>query len=409
MKTLVSTRASLFLYVASCAAAILLGAAAPQSQPAQIGRPEVRTAKPSSAVFVPDPFVIDRNALAAATEGAWLQKLTTGFLRRCTGKSVGCAIAAVGPNGVWSEGATGAARRTPDLRPRGLTATDKITMASVSKTFTGVALQRLLYTKRISVDSRIGPFLPTEWTRTAAVDNVTFRQLLTHTSGLPCSGITDDQLKTCLATANPAPSPFAYKNENFALMRILIPRINGLPLPRPGTIPPYAALYRNYVNAAVFAPAGLPQMECKPTDLLPALSYKSATANKWDFSQVGPGEVWGDMGAVCGSQGWSLSAHQMAQTMRAIMTPDKILPASLVDRMKKENLAVYFGDHGDGLQSWNHGGYHPAEWNNGEINTLIIHFNNGVSVGVIINSPYGSGTTGGNYFADLIASVKAAG
>lgn len=74
-----------------------------------------------------------------------------------------------------------------------------------------------------------------------------------------------------------------------------------------------------------------------------------------------------------------------------------------------DNLAVYFGDHGDGLQSWNHGGYHPAEWNHGEINTLIIHFNNGVSVGVIINSRYGSGTTGGNFFADLIASVKAAG
>lgn len=138
------------------------------------------------------------------------------------------------------------------------------------------------------------------------------------------------------------------------------------------------------------------------------MSYKSATANKWDFSTVGPGEVWGDMSAVCGSQGWFLSAHQMAQTMRAIMTPDKILPASLVERMKTDNLAVYFGDHGDGLQSWNHGGYHPAEWNKGEINTLIIHFNNGVSAGVIINSPYGAGAAG-DYFGDLIAAVKAAG
>src|SRR5215207_6036769 len=223
MRTLVSTRASLLLYVASCAAAILLGAATTQSQPAQIGRPEVRTARPPSAVFVPAPqrIVIDRKALAAAAESAWLQKLTSGFIRRCTGKSVGCAIAAVGPNGMWSEGATGDARRTPDSRQRTLTAADKITMASVSKTFTGVALQKLLFTKRISVDSRIGPFLPKEWQRTAAVDNVTFRQLLTHTSGLPCNGTTDDQLKTCLATANPVPSPSAYKNENFALMRIL--------------------------------------------------------------------------------------------------------------------------------------------------------------------------------------------
>ena len=46
--------------------------------------------------------------------------------------------------------------------------------------------------------------------------------------------------------------------------------------------------------------------------------------------------------------------------------------------------------------------------NKGEINTLIIHFNNGVSVGVIINPPYGAGGAG-DYFADLIASIKAAG
>lgn len=391
-----------------CAAALLAGATVTESQPAQSIRREV-TAKPPSAVVVPAPqrILVNRDLLAAAAESAYLKTLTGGFIRKCSNKSVGCAIAAVGPHGVWSEGAIGAARRDPDVRPRALTANDKITMASVSKTFTGVALQKLLFTKKISIDAKIGPFLPKDWKRTAAVDNVTFRQLLTHTSGLPCDGITDDQLKSCLATANPAPSPFAYRNENFALMRILIPQINGVATTLGGT--PYASLYRDYVNKTVFAPAGLPLMHCKPTDTLPALSYKSATANKWDFSKVGPGEIWGDMSAVCGSQGWFLSAHQMAQAMSAIMTPNKILPTTLVDQMKKDNLAVYFADHGDGLQSWNHGGYHPAEWNKGEINTLIIHFNNGVSVGVIINSPYGTGSSGGDYFADLIASVKAAG
>jgi hypothetical protein len=63
---------------------------------------------------------------------------------------------------------------------------------------------------------------------------------------------------------------------------------------------------------------------------------------------------------------------------------------------------------GGGLQSWGHGGYHPAVRNNGEINTLIIHFNNGVSAGVIINSPYGAGT-GGDFGGDVIASLQAAG
>src|SRR6185295_17090434 len=105
--------------------------------------------------------------------------------------------------------------------------------------------------------------------------------------------------------------------------------------------------------------------------------------------------------------------HQMAQTMSAILTPDKILPARSLDEMKKGNLAVFFGDHGDGLQSWGHGGYHPAEWNKGEINTLIVQFNNGLSVGVIVNSPYGrsgqpAGYSGDSFFADLVAAVKEA-
>lgn len=413
MKTLVPHRPSghlksRMLTVAACAAVTLLGVGITQSQ--SVERTAPRVAKPPSATFVPanQRIVIDRKVLAAAIESAYLKKLTGEFLKRCTGKAVGCAIAAVGPNGMWSEGAVGDARRSPDGSPRKLTANDKITMASVSKTFTGTALQKLLYTKRISVDAKIGSYLPKSWKRTTAVDNVTFRQLLTHTSGLKCNGITEDQLQSCLESASPSPSPFEYHNENFALMRILIPEINGMVATTAGLTFLHATLYRRYVNQAVFAPAGLPFMECKPTDALPALSYKSATSNKWDFTKVGPGEIWGDMGTVCGSQGWFLSAHQMAQTMRAIMTPDKILPASLVERMKKDNLAVYFGDHGDALQSWNHGGYHPAEWNKGEINTLLVHFNNGVSVGVIVNSPYGAGTAG-NYFADLIASVKTAG
>ena len=404
MKTFVPNHPSRLLLVAACAAAILLGASVTRSQ--TVGPAAPRAAKPPTAVAQGNWVItVDPKLIAAAAESAWLQKLTGEFIKRCTGKAVGCAIAAVGPHGMWSEGAAGAARRAPDGSTRKLTANDKITMASVSKTFTGAALQKVLYTKRISVDAKIGPYLPKTWKRTAMVDNVTFRQLLTHTSGLPCNGITDDQLKSCLATAAPAPS--IYHNENYALMRILIPQINGFVLPASGIAPPYAHLYRDYVNKTVFAPAGLPLMQCKPTDAIPALSYKSATSNKWDFSKVGPGEVWGDMTAVCGSQGWFLSARQMAQTMRAIMTPDKILPASLVERMKTDNLAVY-GRNDGGVVSWNHGGYHPAEWNKGEINTLLIHFNNGVSAGVIINSPYGAGAAG-NYFADLIASVKAAG
>lgn len=390
----------------------------------------------STRLLPPQELVVARagvplNAIRMSTdemilnpEGFFLARETQiveEFLDRCEDKAVGCAISVVGPTGLFAGGGRGDARRAPDTKPRKLTEADKITMASVSKTFTGTALQKLLFDRGICLDTAIGPYLPKHWQVTEEFAAITFRQLLTHTSGLHCTNIDYPSLKTCAATARPCPSTFWYVNENFALMRILIPEIEGID---PGLMKPlvladqmgnwgpiskeYAARHIAYVNKTVFGPAGFPAV-CKPTDALPALSYKSTNPNdRWDFTTVGPGEIWGDMTEVCGSQGWFLSAHEMAQAMRAIMTPDKILVGRNLDEMKAGQLAVYFGDHGNGLQSWHHGGWHPAEWNLGEINTLVVHFNNGLSAGVIINSPYGSNGQGGDFFADLVAAVQAA-
>lgn len=84
MKSLISERASL-LCIGACAATVLLGAGTgeAQSTQTQISRPEVRTARPLSAVFVPAPqrIVINRRAIAAAVESAYLKRLTDGFFR----------------------------------------------------------------------------------------------------------------------------------------------------------------------------------------------------------------------------------------------------------------------------------------------------------------------------------------
>src|SRR5215210_1175529 len=163
------------LVLTACTAVTLLGVGVTWSQ-APIQTAPI-TIKPNTAIVIPADkrILIDGKLLAATAEGIYLKKLTAEFIKRCTGKAVGCAIAAVGPNGMWSEGATGDARRAPDGSPRKMTANDKFTMASVSKTFTGLALQRLLYGKRISIDATIGPYLPKDWKSTGAVGNVTFR------------------------------------------------------------------------------------------------------------------------------------------------------------------------------------------------------------------------------------------
>ena len=56
-------------------------------------------------------------------------------------------------------------------------------MASGSKIFIAVAILQLIEGKFISFDSTLGQLLPFDWHH---IDkNITVRQLLTHTSGLP--------------------------------------------------------------------------------------------------------------------------------------------------------------------------------------------------------------------------------
>src|SRR5262249_30085203 len=252
-----------------------------------------------------------------------------------------------------------------------------------------------------------------------------------------------DGLRKCILDGvNLSDKVQLYRNENYALMRILLhqvltlpPRVIAVPfavksgedfavapasspqnkmqmpskLPHSSTPQPpkwgggdYAAFYIDYVNQVVFAPIGLPQLYCKPTDAEPALSYKAAGSDAYDFSSVQPGEIWGDMTLFCGSQGWNLSAHQLAIFMHGLTQSAGIVPTSVMQRMEDENLGLWYNDNGNGLASWSHGGYHPAESNKGEVNTLVVAFNNGLSAAVIVNSKF----KGDDFFNQLVDAIK---
>ena len=71
--------------------------------------------------------------------------------------------------------------------------------------------------------------------------------------------------------ATPNPAPGNYKNANFALMRLLIPRLTGVIALTEQTAYQH---YLSYLNANVFAPAGVPQVTCfAPVDSAAALVY----------------------------------------------------------------------------------------------------------------------------------------
>ena len=56
-------------------------------------------------------------------------------------------------------------------------------VASCSKLITAIAMTRILNEKQISFDTPILAFLPTYWVKGPNIDKITFRNLMTHTSG----------------------------------------------------------------------------------------------------------------------------------------------------------------------------------------------------------------------------------
>jgi hypothetical protein len=102
-------------------------------------------------------------------------------------------------------------------------------IASVSKLITAMAMTKLLYSRNISPNARIAPWLPKYWQKGQGVDQITFKQLLTHTSGLVVKdepGPSDFQFMKDQIAAGVVGKP-GYRNMNFGLCRILITTIDA--------------------------------------------------------------------------------------------------------------------------------------------------------------------------------------
>lgn len=148
------------------------------------------------------------------------------------GKAVGWGFA------IFAEGnlqpvRSGGYRRTKADPPETLFAVNKrMTIASVTKTLTAIAVLQLINKHSLNTSDQISPYLPDYWTLGSNVANLTFKELLTHTSGFRSNtdntGQSYDEIKE-LASEGVALSnqEYKYENMNFALFRIMIPYIDG--------------------------------------------------------------------------------------------------------------------------------------------------------------------------------------
>lgn len=285
--------------------------------------------------------------------------------------------------------------RRPGEGNKGWNPQRRMHVASVSKLITAIAAVDLLHDKNISWDATIGQYLPAYWDRGANVNNITFRELLTHMSGIEVPGSSTNYatMKAEIAAGVPATvTQSQYENVNFALFRVLIPIING-DVDRNALItldgnPMFQSImdnwwdvvtvnaYQAYVNQHVFVPSGIgggPGLTHTPND---AIAYGVPWTSGWDS---------GNLRSVAGGAGWVMSADQVLSVMAHYRHTNAIVPSTLAQQAMDARLGLDVKSNTPAGTLYNKNG----RWNgNGRSEQSLAYFlPNGMELVVLTNSP----------------------
>jgi len=288
----------------------------------------------------------------------------------------------------------GQARTSTDAPSRKMASDAPINIASVTKTLTAIAVLQSLAKHNKTVNDKISPYLPADWTKGSNIDTITFRDLLTHSAGFRDNGgganttyaIVKKQISDGVQLANKTP---LYNNLNFAIFREILPFMEGFNDPgEPGRAAATANFYINYMRQNVFQPVGVTVADCKPAaNSHPALYYPFPPGNT-------PGNEGGDWTLACGGGGWVVTAGNLYQVLNSLLGGNTLLTDAQKTLMNNNCLGWdcsvqtqtdYVGKNGL-LVGAPTGGF--------ELNTFIGIFKGKLPVVLIINSDPGQNITG---------------
>jgi len=201
-------------------------------------------------------------------------------------------------------------------------------IASVSKLVTAIAMTKLLDDKKISYDAKIIDYLPTYWPKGPNINKISFRNLMTHTSGFSTNSSSSDYafMKSKVAAGVSAVGAYDYENMNFGLCRILISIING-DIPKGFAFPPqfnadqawgYVTIhaYKQYMQNRVFNPSAVSNA---------TMDHPANDALAYNFPTSGNGWNSGDLSTVIGGAGWHMSVNELLNVMGTLRRKGTIM------------------------------------------------------------------------------------
>jgi CubicO group peptidase (beta-lactamase class C family) len=281
--------------------------------------------------------------------------------------------------------------QTPADENKGWTGDTRMHVASVSKLLTAVGVVKLLQTKGLNYDNKIIDYLPAYWSKGSNIDKITFRHLLTHTSGLNGAGSASDYLtmKNKVAAGVSGVGSYAYQNLNFGLCRILMAVINGN-IDKDYTTHPLfneqvwdvatIGSYKDYMQANVFTPAGVADAGFFPEGER-ALAYQHPHGGQDGWNS-------GYLSTMSGGAGWRLSMKELLNVMDHVRRKNTIISQATAQYI----LDNYFGidqiiDTPAG-KLYNKNGL----WRNGNRTeqSVAYFWPNGMELALFVNSPIGT-------------------
>lgn len=272
----------------------------------------------------------------------------------------------------------------------------KMHIASMSKTIAAMAFVQLAAQKGLKTTDKIAPYLPPSWPKGDNIDQITFRDLFNHRSGI--IGLADNcrngafseniypGLKQLIGkgviVANRG--QYCYQNANVGLFRVLIPALTGYSFTGNDVTDDQQTwdLYQAYVQKNVFEKVGL-------TGVIPVYPAGDPTYT-YDYPYSGR-KGWnpGGFTQTLGAYGWYLTPREAGTLYASVLSSpsETVLPTAYKDTLLLKNLGCFhiastIGDvaYHDGL--WYENGAAPYTG----LRTIWMKLPNNLTVALLVNA-----------------------
>jgi CubicO group peptidase (beta-lactamase class C family) len=245
-------------------------------------------------------------------------------------------------------------------------------LASITKLFTTTAAMRLVEQGRLTLDEPVSHWLPDF--AAGGKEDVTLRQLLTHTSGLPplielwkLEATPDARVRRVLATpvVHPPGTVFVYSDLGLIAMGSLLEQVVGASLDR---IVHDLVLDPLRLDQLVYRPPRSLQQRVAPTE------YETDPDRGMVWGEVHDPNAW-SLGGVAGHAGLFGTAEQLGRFAQlyldgGVLDGTRLLQASTVEDMTRNQIgdinwrglgwelnASYYMGHLASMQTYGHTGF----------------------------------------------------